>query len=53
MRAGVTNGPGLLGRGGLVGLSPLERLDLHNVYNGLEVILIQLGLWHEVEKSLA
>lgn len=52
MRTGLTNGPGLLGRGGAIGLIPVERLDLHNIYNGVEVILLQLGLWYEVEDTV-
>jgi hypothetical protein len=51
LRTGVTNGPGLLGRGGAIGLIPLDRLDLHNVYNGLEMILMTLGFWHETNLS--
>src|SRR5712692_6442318 len=34
LRTGVTNGPGLFGLGGAIGIIPLDRLDLHNVYNG-------------------
>jgi len=47
IRTGVSNGPGLFGVGGAFGVIPLERLDLHNVYNGVEMILIVLGFWHE------
>jgi hypothetical protein len=53
LRNGVLNGPGLLGRGGAIGLIPLDRLDLHNVYNGVEVILMLLGFGHEVTEMLA
>jgi hypothetical protein len=49
VKTGVSNGPGLLGLGGAIGLIPLDRLDLHNVYNGFEMVLMVLGLWHEVE----
>jgi hypothetical protein len=49
LQTGVTNGPGLLGRGGAIGLVPLDRLDLHNVYNGVEVVLMMLGFWNETE----
>lgn len=52
LRTGVTNGPGLFGVGGAIGLIPLERLDLHNVYNGFEMILIALGFWHETDVFL-
>jgi hypothetical protein len=52
MRTGVTGGPGLLGRGGAIGVIPLERLDLHNVYNGFEMILIVLGFVAETEVAL-
>ena len=52
LETGVTNGPGLLGRGGAIGLIPLERLDLHNVYNGVELILMTLGIWNETEIML-
>ena len=48
LRTGVTNGPGLFGVGGAIGVIPLERLDLHNVYNGGEMILIVLGLQDEI-----
>ena len=53
VRTGLVEGPGLLGKGGAIGLIPLDRLDLHNIYNGTEVILLQLGLWHEVESTFA
>jgi hypothetical protein len=52
LKTGVSNGPGLLGRGGAIGLIPLDRLDLHNVYNGLELTLMTLGLWHESESCI-
>ena len=52
VRTGLTNGPGLLGQGGAIGLVPLERLDLHNVYNGFEMILMTLGLVTETESAL-
>ena len=41
--------PGLMGIGGTIGLLPLRAVDLHNLYNGLEWILVTLGFWHEVE----
>jgi len=47
LQTGITGGPGLFGLGGRIGLIPLARLDLHNVYNGLEVILLTLGLLEE------
>jgi hypothetical protein len=53
LASGTSNGPGLLGTGGAIGLIPLDRIDLHNVYNGMEVVLLQLGLWHEIERKLA
>jgi hypothetical protein len=49
LQTGVPNGPGLLGLGGVIGVIPLDRLDLHNAYNGLEMVLIALGLWYEIE----
>lgn len=52
LRTGVTNGPGLLGLGGALGLIPLDRLDLHNTYNGFEMILIALGFTHEIDGAL-
>lgn len=52
IRTGVANGPGLFGIGGVIGLVPLERLDLHNAYNGSELILLVLGFWNEVEVLL-
>jgi hypothetical protein len=48
-RTGVSGGPGLFGRGGAIGLIPLDRLELHNVYNGFEMILMVLGFWNETE----
>lgn len=51
-KTGVSDGPGLLGIGGLIGVVPLDRLDLHNVYNGFEMILMVLGFWNEAEVSL-
>jgi hypothetical protein len=48
-RTGLSDGPGLLGRGGAIGVIPIDRLDLHNIYNGAETILIVLGFWHEIE----
>jgi hypothetical protein len=48
----VTSRPGLLGRGGAIGLIPLDRLDLHNVYDGLEMILMVLGFSYETEVLL-
>lgn len=53
LRTGISGGPGLLGLGGAIGVIPLDRLDLHNVYNGLEMILIVLGFWEETEVLLA
>jgi hypothetical protein len=50
---GISNGPGLLAQGGAIGLIPLDRLDLHNVYNGTEVILMVLGLNHELWSAIA
>lgn len=51
LRTGIANGPGLLGQGGAFGLIPLPRVDLHNVYNGLEVVLLAAGFWNEVEAA--
>lgn len=45
--------PQLFGIGGRIGLIPLEPTDLHNLWNGLEWILITLGFAHEVEATLA
>lgn len=42
-----------LGPGGAIGAIPLDRLDLHNVDNGLEMVLIVLGCWGELESALA
>jgi hypothetical protein len=36
-------------RGGACGVIPLDRFDLHNVYNGFEMILMVLGFWRETE----
>lgn len=52
LATGISDGPGLLGQGGAIGVIPLDRLDLHNVYNGGEVILLTLGFWDEAEKQL-
>lgn len=53
LRTGLSDGPGLLGQGGAIGLIPLDRLDLHNLYNGLEVILLTLGVSHECDLRFA
>lgn len=53
VKTGASNGPGLLGVGGAIGLIPLDRLDLHNVYNGFEVIFLTLGLGHEIEQGIS
>lgn len=52
-RTGLSDGPGLLGLGGAIGVIPIDRLDLHNIYNGFEMILMVLGCWHESEVVLA
>ena len=52
LRTGLSNGPGLLGLGGAIGLIPLDRLDLHNTYNGVEMVLMVLGIRHETEVFL-
>jgi len=52
LRTGVTNGPGLFGLGGAIGVIPLDRLDLHNVYNGFEIILMTLGVRYELDRHL-
>lgn len=52
MRLGVSNGPGVLAQGGVIGVIPLIREDLHNVYNGLEAILMVLGFGHEVQATV-
>lgn len=49
LQTGITGGPGLLGLGGLWGIFPIPRLQLHNVYNGLEVILMMLGFIYQAE----
>jgi len=52
---GKINGPaanvgaGLLGSGGRLAIFPIGQLDLHNAFNGLEWILIVLGLAHEID----
>ena len=52
LRTGLSNGPGLLGLGGAIGIVPLERLDLHNVYNGLETVLMVLGFRWQLDLML-
>lgn len=53
--AGKLNGPaasvgaGLLGSAGRLEVFPIEQVDLHNAFNGLEWILIVLGLAHEID----
>jgi hypothetical protein len=49
---GITDGPGLLGAGGAIGVLPIDRLDLHNLYNGFEMILMVLGFTHESDGLL-
>lgn len=52
LKTGVSNGPGLLGLGGALGVIPIDRLDLHNIYNGFEMILMVLGFGFETETLL-
>jgi hypothetical protein len=52
LRSGLSGQPGLLGIGGLLGVLPVTRTELHNAYNGLELILLALGFWHEVDPQL-
>lgn len=52
IRTGVEGRPGLFGLGGALGLIPVPTNDIHNLYNGVEMILIVLGLWNEVEAAL-
>jgi hypothetical protein len=51
LQSGVPDGPGLFARGGVIGIMPLERLDLHNVYNGVEIVLMTLGLHLELNAA--
>ncbi|MBI2772962.1 MAG: hypothetical protein HYX56_00505 [Chloroflexi bacterium] len=53
VKTGISNLPGLLAQGGAIGIVPLDRIDLHNVYNGVEIALMTLGLGYEVETKLA
>jgi len=52
LRTHIVNGPGLLGRGSAIGIFPIDRLDLHNIYNGFEVILLLLGFRLELDPLL-
>lgn len=52
LTTGVSDGPGLLGLGGAIGVIPIDRLDLHNIYNGVETILMCLGFGFETEVML-
>lgn len=49
---GLSDGPGLFGAGGAIGAFPLARIDLHNIYNGTEVVLLTMGLSHELNTRL-
>lgn len=49
LRTGLTGGPGMLGRRGAIGLISVQRVDLHNVYNGFEVILLTLDFMYETD----
>lgn len=53
LKTGVSDGPGLLGLGGAIGVIPLGRVELHNAYNGIEMSLMVLGFWNETENLLA
>jgi len=37
----------------LIGVFPIPRVQLHNVYNGIEVILLMLGFIYQTEVLLA
>lgn len=52
LRTGLSDGPGLLGLEGAIGIVPLGRFELHNFYNGLELIFMTLGVQHEIEAKL-
>lgn len=52
LKTGISDGPGLLGRGGAIGLIPLDRLDLHNVYNGFELVFLTAGFKHQIDVTL-
>jgi len=56
---GLLDGPpqllatGVLARGGVLAVLPVAPVDLHNLYNGLEWILLALGFWHQTEAVLS
>jgi hypothetical protein len=52
LKTGVSNGPGLLGLGGAIGVIAIDRLDLHNIYDGFEMIFLVLGFGCETEELL-
>jgi hypothetical protein len=52
METGLTGGPGLLGLGGVIGVFPSPRVQMHNIYNGIEVILLMLGFMYQTEVLL-
>lgn len=53
LNGAITEGEaGLLGADGALHLLPIQQLDLHNLYNGLEWILVTLGFWHQVDDQL-
>lgn len=53
LRTGIVGAPGLLGSGGAIGVLPIARTQLHNIYNGTEVILLTLGLTYQTDLALA
>jgi hypothetical protein len=52
LQAGVVNSPGFLGHGGALGILPIARNDLHNLYNGTELVLMALGFTYEFDRFL-
>jgi hypothetical protein len=49
IRTGNVAGPGLIGAGGLIEIFPIQRMALHNTYNGLELVLMVMGLHTEIQ----
>lgn len=52
LQTGLPDSPGFLGHGGALGVLPIARNDLHNFYNGAELVLLVLGFTYELDRFL-